>query len=109
MQDDASQSARGSLDEVLGFEDFSFDGEATATGTMAITERVKQPFGIVHGGAYAARAESITSRATFRAVAPDLGAVGQANESLFFRPATKGTIRATATALHRGRTLDRVG
>ena len=104
MQDDASQSARGSLDEVLGFEDFSFDGEATATGTMAITERVKQPFGIVHGGAYAALAESITSRATFMAVAPDLGAVGQANESLFFRPATKGTIRATATALHRGRT-----
>lgn len=94
----------GSLDEVLGFEDFSFDGEVTATARMAITDRVKQPFGIVHGGAYAALAESITSRATFMAVAPDLGAVGQANESLFFRPATKGTIRATATALHRGRT-----
>jgi 1,4-dihydroxy-2-naphthoyl-CoA hydrolase len=102
--DQQREVPRGNLDEVLGFENFEFDGEATATATMAITDRVRQPFGIVHGGAYAALAESITSRATFLAVAPDMGAVGQANESMFFRPVTKGTIRATATAMHRGRT-----
>lgn len=71
---------------------------------MEVGNNVRQPFGIVHGGAYAALAESVASRATFMAVAPDLAAVGQANESLFLRPVTKGTIHATATALHRGRT-----
>ena len=70
---------------------------------MAVHDGVKQPFGIVHGGAYAALAESLCSRATFETVRPQM-AMGQANESMFLRPAFSGTIHARGRALHRGRT-----
>ncbi len=94
----------GSLDQVLGIEGFEFDGEMIATARMAVRDGVKQPFGIVHGGAYAALAESLASRATFESVAPEMVAIGQANESIFLRPVFSGTIHARARALHRGRT-----
>ncbi len=92
------------LDETLGFRDYEFDGEATARLTMPVRESNLQPFGIVHGGAFAALAESVCSRATWDSVGPELGAFGQANDSTFLRPASEGAIEATATALHRGRT-----
>ena len=93
----------GSLDDVLGFEGYRFDGEEIATMKMPVSDGVKQPFGIVHGGAFAALAESLCSRATYQAVAPQL-AMGQANESIFMRAARSGVIRARARALHRGST-----
>ena len=102
MPDDPDLIPKGSLDDVLGFEDYQFDGEV-ATARMAVHDGVKQPFGIVHGGAYAALAESLCSRATFETVKPQM-AMGQANESMFLRPAFSGTIHARGRALHRGRT-----
>ena len=94
----------GSLDQALGIEGFTFDGETIATARMAVHDGVRQPFGVVHGGAYAALAESVASGATFQAVAPGMTALGQANESIFLRPVFAGTIHARARALHRGRT-----
>jgi uncharacterized protein (TIGR00369 family) len=102
MPDDPDLIPEGSLDDILGFEDFRFDGEV-ATARMAVHDAVKQPFGIVHGGAYAALAESLCSRATYETVKPQL-AMGQANESIFLRPAWSGTIHARGRTLHRGRT-----
>lgn len=98
------EQATGSLDATLGFEGFEFDGEATARMWMPVTDAVRQPFGIVHGGAYAALAESLCSRATYEAVEPDAIALGQANDTVFLRPASDGIIHALATARHRGRT-----
>lgn len=92
------------LDGTLGFEILE-SGEQRARGRVEVGDRVKQPFGIVHGGVYAALAESITSIATYRAVA-DTGmiAVGSSNHTSFLRPVTHGTIHAEARRRHRGRT-----
>ena len=96
--------APGTLDDVLGFELL----EATpdrCRARFAAEKRVQQPFGLVHGGAYMALAESMASVATFLAVAGDGNiAVGQANDNHFFRPVTEGFVHAEGTPIHRGRT-----
>jgi len=58
------------LDGVLGFEVVSIgDGEAVAR--FAVKDRVRQRFGLVHGGAYAALAEMIATEATVASVHKD--------------------------------------
>ncbi len=92
------------LEETLGIGGFDYDGETTARGRMPVSDAIKQPFGIVHGGAFAALAESVCSRATYMAVGPESIAMGHANETTFLRPVTEGEVEAVATARHRGRT-----
>lgn len=92
------------MERTLGISGFEFDGEAAAAGRLQVSDGIKQPFGIVHGGAFAALAESVTSRATYTAVGPESVAMGQVNETTFLRPVTEGVVEATATARHRGRT-----
>lgn len=92
------------LDEALGFELVTLD-EDSAHARVGIDERHLQPLGVVHGGVYAALAESLASHATARAVGPSgLVALGLSNDTSFFRPISSGTIRADAERLHRGRT-----
>ena len=94
----------GTLDDVLGFEFLEADAD-TAHGRFTVAERTRQPFGIVHGGAYAAFGESIASIATYLQVAEDGDiAVGQSNQTSFLRPVTEGVVTATARRRHRGRT-----
>jgi 1,4-dihydroxy-2-naphthoyl-CoA hydrolase len=100
---DSGSLKTGSMVEVLGFTGYEFDGESVASLLMPVHDGVKQPFGIVHGGAFAALAETVCSRATYDAVAPKL-AMGQANETIFLRAIRSGTVRARAEALHRGST-----
>jgi uncharacterized protein (TIGR00369 family) len=88
----------------LGFELFEA-GEDLARGRFAVEDRVRQPYGIVHGGAYAALAETVVSHATAIAVWPDgMIAMGQSNDTSFLRPVSEGTIHAEARRKHRGRT-----
>jgi len=92
------------LDGTLGFEVIEA-GPEVARGSFAVTERTMQPYGLVHGGAYAALAESLASIATARAVADDgMIAVGLSNYTSFLRPVTAGTVHAEARRRHRGRT-----
>jgi 1,4-dihydroxy-2-naphthoyl-CoA hydrolase len=92
------------LDAVLGFEILDADAEH-ARGRFAAEDRVKQPFGLVHGGALAAFAESLASMATYGAVAGDgMIAVGLSNHTSFLRPLLSGTVHAEARRRHRGRT-----
>jgi 1,4-dihydroxy-2-naphthoyl-CoA hydrolase len=97
-------AGRLTLDQVLGFEVLE-TGAESARGRFPVEERVQQPLGLVHGGAYAALAESLVSRATYVAVAPEGSiAVGQSNHTTFMRPVTGGAVHAEARARHRGRT-----
>jgi 1,4-dihydroxy-2-naphthoyl-CoA hydrolase len=94
----------GTMNGALGFELLEL-GEETATGRFEVSDRVRQPMGIVHGGAYAAMAEALASAATYTAVAADgMIAVGQSNHTSFLRPVSSGTVRADARRRHRGRT-----
>ncbi|HET8976066.1 MAG TPA: PaaI family thioesterase [Solirubrobacterales bacterium] len=80
-------------------------GPDDARARIAVEDRHKQPYGIVHGGVYATLAESICSAATHEAVrGDDMVAMGQANSTTFLRPVTEGTITAVARARQRGRT-----
>lgn len=93
-----------SLDGVLGFERPVFE-DGVARAAFPVVDAVKQPYGLVHGGAYAALAESLCSEATFRAVYRDAKlAVGQSNHTMFLRPVLSGRVHAEARARHRGRT-----
>lgn len=92
------------LDETLGLEGFVREGDEVARASMPVTDRIKQPFGIVHGGAYASLAESLASRATYEAVGPESIAMGQSNDSTFLRPVREGSLHAVGRARHRGRT-----
>jgi len=74
-------------------------------GTVPVRDEVKQPAGLVHGGVYAAVAESLATTGTALAVI-DAGktAMGLSNQTSFLRPITAGTVNARALARHRGRT-----
>jgi 1,4-dihydroxy-2-naphthoyl-CoA hydrolase len=95
--------AAGTLDDVLGFEllESSPDG---CRARFAVERRVQQPMGLVHGGAYAALAESLVSFTTYQAVNDGSIAVGQSNYTTFLRPVTSGHVHAEGRPLHKGRT-----
>jgi uncharacterized protein (TIGR00369 family) len=79
------------------------DEEARAH--VVVRDELKQPAGLVHGGVYAAIAESLASAATWYSVAPEgKGAQGMSNQTSFLRPIFSGTIHAIARRRHRGRT-----
>ena len=80
-------------------------GSEHARARVPVSDKVKQPMGLVHGGLYASIAESLTSISTARAVAADGNfAVGLSNQTSFLRPITEGTVHAEAFRRHRGRT-----
>jgi 1,4-dihydroxy-2-naphthoyl-CoA hydrolase len=96
--------AEETLDAHLGFEIIEVK-EDSARAQVPVTSRVLQPYGLVHGGVYAALAESLASLATAAAVWDDGNiAVGMSNATSFMRPATGGTVHALASRRHRGRT-----
>jgi 1,4-dihydroxy-2-naphthoyl-CoA hydrolase len=98
------ESAPSGFAEEIGVEWLSLDPD-NARARIAIEERHLQPFRVVHGGVFAALAESLTSAATYGAVREDdMVAIGQANDTTFLRPITDGHANASATPRHRGRT-----
>ncbi len=92
------------LDGVLGFEVVEI-GEERAVARFPIRDRVRQRFGLVHGGAYAALAEMLATEATVASVYPNgFAAMGISNDTSFLKPARGETITATARRRHGGRT-----
>ena len=80
-------------------------GEDRVTARVAVSDRILQPIGIVHGGVYASIAEGVCSIATSVAVVGDAKlAIGLSNHTTFLRAISEGSIHAAATPLHRGRT-----
>ena len=72
---------------------------------LRVTEEVKQPAGLLHGGVYASMAESMASLATaFAVYGQGEMAMGLSNSTSFLRPITHGTVHAVANRIHRGRT-----
>ncbi len=79
--------------------------EALLRARVLVRDALKQPAGLVHGGVYAAIAESLAINGTLLTVAGEgQTAFGMANHTSFLRPITAGTINAVARARHRGRT-----
>ena len=92
------------LAELLGIEMLD-PGPDPARARLTVTPAVCQPFGIVHGGTFAALAETLCSLATYQAVKDDgMLALGQSNQASFMRPISRGSVHAEARPRHRGRT-----
>jgi len=93
------------FDATVGFVIDDADEIGRCAGHLPVAPKVCQPMGIVHGGMYAAIAETLASHGTARGVLAD-GKVplGMSNNTSFLRPVSEGSVHGVATAVHRGRT-----
>nr|WP_052425929.1 hotdog fold thioesterase [Cellulomonas carbonis] len=88
--------------ERLGIEVVEASAERVV-GTMPVTGNT-QPYGLLHGGASVALAETLGSFAAMVHAGPGRRAVGVEVSATHHRAATDGVVTGTATALHLGRT-----
>lgn len=73
--------------------------------TMPVDDRTRQPYGLLHGGASIALAETVASLgAAGRVDRERYAVVGQEINGNHIRAMRDGTVRATGTPLHVGRT-----
>jgi 1,4-dihydroxy-2-naphthoyl-CoA hydrolase len=93
----------GSMVEHLGMR-ITEVGDDFLRGTMPVDARTKQPFGLLHGGASVALAESLGSLAGTMCVdATQQMAVGLDINANHVRAVTEGVVTGTARPLHIGR------
>ena len=99
-----NQSSEGSMVANLGIE-YIYVGTARVEATMPVDERTCQPFGLLHGGASLAFAETLAGVGTMLKISDDERAVGQQVSGHHVASALKGdTVRGVATLMHCGRT-----
>lgn len=90
------------LEAVLGLEWLEMTPERSRA-RFEVSDRLRQPMGIVHGGVYSAVAETMASKATAEAVWDEGGfAMGMSNQASFLRPVVDGVVEATARRRHAG-------
>ena len=95
---------KNTLIEALGIEITQIDN-GKVTATMPVDHRTKQPFGLLHGGASVALAETVASLGAYELVDKETEAVaGLEINANHVRPKTDGVVTAVATILHRGKT-----
>lgn len=87
----------------LGIQ-YTYAADGRIEATMPVDERTRQPFGILHGGATLALAETIAGLGSMVIVEPDEIVVGMQVSGNHISSAHEGdTVRAVATIIHRGR------
>jgi 1,4-dihydroxy-2-naphthoyl-CoA hydrolase len=90
------------LDELLGIRVEEVSGDRVVA-VCPVTPDLHQPYGLAHGGVYAALAETAASYGASSWLDRG-GTFGISNHTDFLRPVRAGTLRAEATPLARGRT-----
>jgi uncharacterized protein (TIGR00369 family) len=104
VSDSAPDNSLPGFDGLYGLEILEIADEQ-ARARVRVRDELKQPMGLVHGGVYAAIAESLASIATAVGVSAEGKlATGLSNQTSFLKPITEGSIHATAIRKHRGRT-----
>ncbi|MEO9474075.1 MAG: hotdog fold thioesterase [Cyclobacteriaceae bacterium] len=73
------------------------------TAKMPVNEKTMQPFGLLHGGASVALAETLGSMASNLLLDKDQMAVGLEINANHLRPAKEGFVTGKATPIHVGR------
>ena len=98
-----SLATRG-LGDALGIEVLEISPDRVVA-TMPVDDRTRQPFGILHGGASVALAETVASLASTANVdREEFAAVGLEINANHLRAKRDGLVTATATPVHIGRT-----
>lgn len=96
--------AQGTMMEALGMQIESSSKDCVVM-TMPVTDKVRQPFGLLHGGASVALAESAASVGTWLNINQEnQRAVGLEINANHVRAKREGLLRATAVPVHKGRT-----
>jgi 1,4-dihydroxy-2-naphthoyl-CoA hydrolase len=98
--------ARCAFDELIGIRTVEV-GPDRCVSLTEVRPELHQPFGLVHGGVYAAIIESLASVGAnaWLGASSGLRAVGVSNHTDFLRSARDGWLRAEATPIQRGRTF----
>jgi 1,4-dihydroxy-2-naphthoyl-CoA hydrolase len=93
----------GTMTEHLGIE-FTVVGDDFIEARMPVDNRTLQPFGLLHGGASVALAETLGSIGACHCIDADQICVGLEINANHIRAARKGWVLGRATPLHLGRT-----
>jgi 1,4-dihydroxy-2-naphthoyl-CoA hydrolase len=93
----------GSLNERMGIHLTEASADRVV-GTMPV-EGNTQPYGVLHGGASCALAETLGSVASALHAGPDMLVLGIEINASHHRSVQTGTVTGVATPLHRGRTM----
>jgi len=100
---DFVQPQHMTLGATLGIEVIEATPEKVVA-TMPIEPKVHQPFGLLHGGASVALAETVASvGGVVSVMAEGKTAVGQEINANHLRGKKDGVVTATATPIHKGR------
>lgn len=95
--------ARGTMLASLGIE-YTEAGPDFLRGRLPVDERTRQPYGLLHGGASVALAETLGSAAGNLCLDSDRSvAVGLEISANHLRPVTSGWVIGTARPIHLGR------
>lgn len=99
---EALNTPRGNLIDHLGIR-FIEIGEDFLRGTMPVDARTVQPYGLLHGGASVALAETLGSMGAAMCVdAAEYQCVGQEINANHVRSARSGLVTGTARPIHLG-------
>lgn len=98
-----NEGSRGTLVEHLGIEILEV-GSDLIRGRMPVDSRTHQPFGLLHGGASVALAETLGSMGASLYIDPEHAmAVGLEINANHLRAVTSGWVTGTARPIHIGR------
>lgn len=101
--DAMNQQAASTLMGNLGIQ-YTFASAERVEATMPVDHRTRQPFGILHGGATLALAETVAGLGSMIACQPDETVVGMQVSGNHVSSAHEGdTVRAVCTPVHLGR------
>lgn len=100
----ANTISKGSLQEHLGIR-FVHSAPGTFAATMPVDARTHQPMGMLHGGATAALAETLGSTGSYMLIDMQTQAVvGIEVNANHLKGVRSGSVTATGTMVHKGRT-----
>ena len=103
LLDQLNMRAKHALMGNLGIQ-YTYASEERVEATMPVDERTRQPFGILHGGATLALAETVAGLGSMILAKPDEVVVGMQVSGNHMSSAHEGdTVRAVATIIHKGR------
>lgn len=102
--DTLNEMTKGTMAGVIGIE-FTEIAKDHLRATMPVDERTIQPYGLLHGGASAALAETLGSVASALVINPETHiCVGIALNANHIRSVRKGYVHGMALPLHLGST-----
>ncbi len=102
LLDQLNQGSKNTLVEQLGMV-FTQIGPGYVEATMPVDGRTHQPFGLLHGGASVALAETVGSVGSNLLAGPGRAAVGLEINANHLKSVKSGLVTAKASIVHQGK------